>query len=152
MADQLMAFEGQIFMGAVGATSFPTGSVIPETRDKSMTFATDKGNTTVTEVDESGNSLIPIETENVTVLKWQFDFQTLNVPSNGIIAQLLAASFTGTPIGFRTKDKKAGKGYLGDVILEHKQGLSMRGEQTLDFTAKPTRAGGRRPQFYVADA
>jgi hypothetical protein len=148
MADQKMSFEGLIYYGTVGSRP-GAGGLIPETRDMSMTYSTDKGNTTVRAVDGSGNPLIPIETENVTVRKWQFDFQTLNVPENAIIAALLAASFAGTPIAFRTKDYAAGKGFDGDVILEHKQGISLRGEQTLDFTAKPTRAGGRLPDFYV---
>lgn len=148
MADQKMSFEGLAYYGTVGSTP-GAGGLIPETRDMSMTFTSEKGSTTVREVDGSGNPVVPVETENVTVLKWQFDFQTLNVPGNAIIAALLAASFAGTPIALRTKDFASGKGYDGDVILEHKQGLSLRGEQTLDFTAKPTRAGGRRPQFYV---
>jgi hypothetical protein len=65
------------------------------------------------------------------------------------IAALLAASYAGEPVALRTKDSAAGKGYDGDVILEHKQGMSLGGEQTLDFTAKPTRSAGRRPQLYV---
>lgn len=147
MADQKMGFEGLIYYGATPGTLAATR--IPETRDMSETFATDKGNTTVREADGSGNPLKPIETESVTVLKYQFDFQVLNVPGNAVIAALIAASFAGNAIAFRTKDFATGKGYDGDVILEHKLGVSLRGEQTLDFTAKPSRDGGRRPQFYV---
>jgi hypothetical protein len=144
MADneQKMAFEGLIYYGVKGATA---ATLIPETRDMSMTFATDKGNTTTRQDDGS----VPIETERVTVRKFQFDFQTLNNPTNAVIAALLAASFAGTPVAFRSKDFTTGKGYDGDVILEHKHGLSLRGEQTLDFTAKPTKSAGRNPTLWT---
>lgn len=145
MADQKMGFEGLTYYGPAGTTA-PTE--VPETRDCTITYSTDKGNTTV-KVTSGGTPQIPIETENVTIRKWQYDFNVLNVPGNAVIAALLAASFAGTPIALRLKDFAAGKGYDGDVILEHKDGKPLRGEQTLDFTAKPTRAGGRTPQLYV---
>lgn len=145
MADQKMGFEGLTYYGPAGTTA-PTE--VPETRDCTITYSTDKGNTTVKET-VAGVPVIPIETENVTIRKWQYDFNALNVPGNAVIAALLAASFAGTPIALRLKDFATGKGYDGDVILEHKDGKPLRGEQTLDFTAKPTRAGGRRPQLYV---
>jgi len=147
MAEQKQGWEGRIFYG--GTPGVEATTPIPETRDMSETFDTDKGNTTVREVDGGGNPLRPVETESVTVLKYQFDFQTLNVPGNAVIAALLAASYTGSAIAFRSKDYAAGKGVDCDMILSHKLGLSLRGEQTLDFTAKPTRDGGRRPRFYV---
>jgi hypothetical protein len=147
--EQSMGFEGSCYMGTLGATN--PNTYIPETRDMSYDFTTDKGNTTVREADGSGNPLIPIETEANTVLKWQFSFQTLHVPNNATLAALLAHSYAGTPLAFRTKDKQAGKGYLGDVIIEHKHTKTLRGEQAIDWTVKPSRAGGRRPQFYVAD-
>lgn len=140
--EQKMGFEGLIYYGVAGSTA---ATLIPETRDMSMTFSTDKGNTTARNADGS----VPIETERVTVRKFQFDFQVLNVPDNAVIAALLAASFAGTPVAFRSKDYAAGKGYDGDVVLEHKNAQTLRGEQAIDFTAKPTRSAGRVPVLYV---
>lgn len=143
--EQKMGFEGLTLYGVAGATAT---NVVPETRDCTITYATDKGNTTVKNA-PGGTPVIPIETERVTVRKWQYDFNILNVPGNAIVAALLAASFAGTPIALRLKDFVAGKGYDGDVILEHKHGKPLRGEQTLDFTCKPTRSAGRDPQLYI---
>ncbi|WP_254512855.1 hypothetical protein [Anatilimnocola floriformis] len=140
--EQKMGFEGQIFYGVAGNTA---GSLIPETRDMSMTYSTDKGNTTA----RNAAGTIPIETERVTTRKWQFDFNMLSVPGNEVQAAILAASYAGSPIAFRSKDFAAGKGYDGDVIIEHKLGKPLRGEQTYDVTVKPTRSAGREPVLYT---
>lgn len=147
MADQKMGFEGSAYYG--GTPGVEATTPIPETRDMTETFDADEGDTTVREYDGGGNPLIPVETAAKTKLKWGFDFQTLNVPGNAVIAAMLAASYAGTAIAFRTKDFAAGKGFNGDVTLKHKFTRSLSGEQTIDWTCKPTRAGGRRPEFYV---
>lgn len=137
-----MGFEGLAFYGPAGAEAT---SPIPETRDMSVDYGTTKGNTIVREPDGS----IPNQTENVTARAWSFSLQVLNDSSDAIITAMLAASYVGSPIALRTKDHAAGKGFNGDVILEHKHGKNLAGEQVIDFTAKPTRQAGRRPQYYV---
>ncbi len=144
---QKMGFEGCSYYGATVGVEATTP--IPETRDMAETFDHDNGDTTVREYDGSGNPLIPIETGAKTKLKWGFTFQTLNVPDNAVIAALLAASYAGTPFAFRTKDHKNGKGYNGDAIIKHNFTRSLTGEQVIDWTVSASRAGNRRPQFYV---
>jgi len=143
MAEQKMGYEGLIYYGAAGTTA---GTLIPETGDMSITFDIETGDTTTRNADGS----IPIETSQTTGRKWSMDFNCLNVPGNAVIAALLAASFTGTPIAFRDKDYVSGKGYDGDVIVSHKSGRPLKGQQTIDFTVRPTKAGGRPiPSLYV---
>lgn len=144
MADneQKMGYEGIPYYGVKGTTAT---TPIPETRDMSITFSTEKGATKTREPDGS----IPIGTERVTGRNWQFDVQVLNVPTDAVVVAMLAAAYAGEPIALRLKDHAAGKGYDGDVTLEFKHGMSLNGEQTLDFTCKPTRSAGRRPQLYV---
>lgn len=72
----------------------------------------------------------------------------LNKDDDTILAALLAASYAGVPVALCTKDKANGKGYDGDVILKHKHGKPLRGEQTFEFTAEPN-SDQRAPQLYV---
>lgn len=141
MAEQKMGFEGLVYTGTANAEAT---TPIPETRDMAYTLDLDYGDTTARSPDGS----LPIETGEPTCRKWSFDFQALNVPGDAVVAGLIAASFAGTVIALRTKDFVSGKGYNGDVTLTHKLGMSLKGEQTLDFTAKPSRRH-RMPVLYV---
>lgn len=136
--EQKMGFEGLIYYGAAGSTA---GSLIPETRDMTINFDTEDGDTTSRQAD----GLPPIEAGQVTVRKWSMDFGMNVVPGNSIQAAIVAAAYAGNPIAFRSKDFATGKGYDGDVIVKFKHGQPLKGEQSLDFTVRPTKQGGRWP-------
>jgi hypothetical protein len=75
-------------------------------------------------------------------------FVMLNRDSDTSLTTLLAAAYAGTPVALRTRDKAAGKGYDGDVILKVKHGKPLRGEQTFEFSAEAN-DDARTPQLYV---
>jgi hypothetical protein len=71
-----------------------------------------------------------------------------NKEGDTVLNALLTAAYAGDPVAIRTRDKAAGKGFDGDVILKVKQAKPLRGEQTYEFTAMPTDEN-RAPLLYV---
>lgn len=137
-----MGFEGLIYIGTAGSTA---ATQITDRADVNITTDADKGNTTIA----GDGSSIPIETEDVTVLKWSCDITMLVRSTDTTLETLRAAANAGTPIALRMKDYSAGKGFDGDVTFSATHGKPLRGEQTIQFTATPTRQSGRTPQLYV---
>lgn len=137
-----MGFEGILFYGPPGATATQQ---ITNCKDISVTRDVERGNTTV-----RGQSLIaPIETEHVTLLKLQIEWGMLNDSTDTILEALRVAAATGAGVAIRGKDHSSGKGPDGDFTLSQSDPWPLAGEQTITFTAIPTRAHGRAPQIYV---
>lgn len=141
MAKTRMGFEGQIFYGVAGATG---ATQITNARDIAYDFDYDGGSTTP----RGAGTIIPIECESVTVRKVSLTFGHINKDSDTTLAGLLAAAYAGTPVALRTKDKAAGKGFDGDVVLKVKHGKPLKGEQTFEFTAVPN-DDLRTPELYI---
>lgn len=137
-----MGFEGIAYYGVAGSTA---ATAITDSADISETFEVEKGNTTV----RGNSSSPPIETEDVTVRKYSVEITMLNRSTDTVLEALRVAAAAGTPVALRMKDYAAGKGFDGDVTLSMTHGKPLRGEQTIQFTATPTRQSGRDPQLYV---
>ena len=142
MANTKMGFEGQLFYGAAGSTA---STLLGNTRDITLTFETEQGDTTK----RGDGSAPPIETEDVTLRRVGIEFQMINDVTDSELAALEAAAAAGTPVALRGKDHSAGKGPDGDFILSRGKPLPLRGEQVITFTARPTRQSGRDPLPYV---
>ena len=141
MAKARMGWEGKIFYGGAGSTATQE---IEQSRDINYEFDTDDGDTTV----RGAGTAPPIETGSVTARKASITWQMPNRDSDTILTALLTAAFLGNPVALRTKDKAAGKGYDGDAIIKVKHAKPLRGEQMLEFSAKPN-DDNRAPQLYV---
>lgn len=145
MAVHKMGFEGMIYCNA------PTGSAatvqVTNSRDISITTDPQKGDTTM----RGDGTSPPITTEHVTGLTWSCDWNMTEKSDDTTLEICKAAAAAGTAVALRMKDHSAGKGFDGDVLLAHKQGKPLAGEQTHDFTAVPTLNAStpRTPQLYV---
>jgi hypothetical protein len=136
-----MGFEGLIYRGTAGVTA---ATLLENVADITLDLDMDDGDTTV----RGDSTAVPIETASPTVLKWSCKFTMLNNNSDANVEALKVAANAGTPIALRLKDYAAGKGYDGDVTLKYSHGKPLKGQQTVEFTAKPSRAQ-RVPQLYV---
>jgi len=137
-----MAFEGKTYYGPAGAEAT---LLIENITNENYDYDHDEGNTTV----RGNGSAPPVETGQVTVRKVSGGFTMVNDENDTILAALLAAAFGGQPVALRTKSHTSGKGYNGDIILKVKEGKPINGEQTYDFTWRPTRQANRAPQLFV---
>lgn len=139
---QKMGFEGQIFIGAAGATA--TTQLLNVT---DINFGTDHeyGDTTV-----RGTGLVPpVNTSAPVARSVPIDFTMINDTNDANYEALRNAAATATGIALRLKDNAAGKGYDGDVFVSRKDGMPLKAAQTSVFTCTPTRSFGRDPNPYV---
>lgn len=137
-----MGFEGLIYEGAPGAEGT---NLIQNSRDITYGFDHGKGNTTV----RGAGTSPPMKTERVTERVASIEFEMTVKEGDTILTSLLTAAYAGTPRAIRTKHKTSGKGFDGDCTLTVSHGKPLAGEQTLRFTATPTRESGREPNPYV---
>jgi hypothetical protein len=134
-------FEGQMFVGAVGATASNLLLIVTEAN---YNFTTEKGNTTP----RGDGSVPPIKTESVTQRVASIEFTVLNKEGDANLETLLTAMYSGAPIALLMKaSSTASRSFDGDVILEAPHSQPLTGEQTLQFTAVPSRDGGREPSL-----
>jgi hypothetical protein len=137
-----MGFEGQVFIGAPGATA--------QTQLLNLTdvnFGTDHeyGDTTV-----RGTGLTPpVNTSAPVARNVPIDFTMINDTNDANYETLRAAAASASGIAVRLKDNANGKGYDGDCFVARKDGMPLKGAQTSVFTCTPTRAFGRDPNPYV---
>lgn len=142
MSNVKMGFEGQIFYGVAGSTG---GTQILNARDISYNMDHERGDSTV-----RGDGLsIPIKTEEVSLRVGSIEFAMIEDTTDTVLEALKVAAAAGTGVALRTKDHSAGKGFDGDVTLTVQKGMPIQGEQTVQFTATPSRGYGRAPQLYV---
>ena len=137
-----MGFEGQIFRGAAGSTA---ATQLTNVGDINYNIETEKGSTLV----RGDGSAPPITTESVTARTVSIEFTMKNDTTDTSFEALRVAAFAGTAVAIRTKDHSTGKGFDGDCTLSAQNGMPIQGEQTTQFTATPTRDGGRAPSLYV---
>ena len=138
-----MGFEGIAYIGTAGTEA--TTQLDMDVVDITLDLDEDYGETT----DRGDSSEVPVETGDPVLRKYGVELKMLNDPDDANLQTILAAVNTGTPLAFRTKDHAAGKGFDGDVFFKRKHGMPLKGEQTLDFTVKPTKKAGRTPRGYV---
>jgi hypothetical protein len=132
MAKKYMGFEGEIYYGPAGVTA-PTK--ITNSQDINYELDYDEGDTT----ERGSGASPPIETIEVTILKISgLTLQMLNKQGDTTLEALLSAAATATPVAIRTKDKAAGKGVDADFFVKWKHGMPLKGQQTLEFTFRPT--------------
>ena len=136
-----MGFQGLLYYGTAGSTA---STAITNSRDISITGGNEKGPTTT----RGDGSTPPIVTSQVTARTWSCDWTMLEKTDDTTLEALKVAAAAGSPVALRLKDYSGGKGFDGDVILTHKTGKPLAGEQTHDFTADPTNVT-RAPQIYV---
>lgn len=137
-----MGFEGKIYSGVAGAEGT---TLLENTRDITYGFDHEKGETTVRGDGEDP----PMKTERVAARVASIEFEMTVVEGDTALADLLTAAYAGTPMAIRTKHKTSGKGFDGDCTLTASHGKPLKGEQTIRFTATPTREAGRAPDPYV---
>lgn len=136
-----MGFEGEIYYGTAGSTA---ATKITNSQDITYTLDIEEGATTV----RGSGSSVPINTSRVTALTASIQWTSLVKSDDTSIEALRVAAMSGAPVAIRTKDYAAGKGFDGDCILSVTHGKPLKGEQTLQFTAKPN-DDNRTPQLYV---
>jgi hypothetical protein len=137
-----MGFQGRILAGIAGAEAT---DLVVNSRDITYGLDHETGETTVRGEGEEP----PMKTERVAARVSSIEFETTVVEGDTVVADLLDASYGGTPIAIRTKHHATGKGFDGDCIVKVSHGKPYKGEQTLKFTATPTREAGRAPNPYV---
>lgn len=141
MAATYMGFEGLIYYGAEGSTA---ATLLENCVDISYEITTETGDTTV----RGDSTTPPINTSEVTARVASITFSMRNVASDASLEALRTAAAAGTRVAIRTKDHAAGKGFDGDCHLSVTNGKPLRGEQTLEFTATPSRHN-RVPSLYT---
>jgi len=141
-SNQKMGYEGQLYIGPAGATA---STLLTNCTDVTYNFDFETGKTTI----RGDGTVIPIETEDVTLRKASIEWTMINDITDANLATVLAAAVAGNAIAIRTKDYAAGKGFDGDMVLKMEHGEPLSGEQTYKITATPSRAAGRYPLMYV---
>lgn len=141
MAVKKVGFEGEIYYGVAGSTA---ATKITNSRDITETTDKEEGETTV----RGSGSSPPIKTARVTGLTYTLDFQMIEKTDDTTLTALRAAASTGAPVAIRTRSHSSGLGYDGDVILNCKRGIPLKGEQTYDFSCTPN-DDLRTPQLNV---
>jgi hypothetical protein len=125
-----MWFDGMIYYGAAGATA---STLLHNIKDASYVFEYDEGETT----ERGDGTVAPIKEFEVASRGVTIEFTMNNKDNDTAMEAMLTALFVGTPIALRTKDKSAGKGFDGDVVLSLNHDCPMNGGQSYSFTAKP---------------
>jgi len=141
MAKHYMGFEGLIYFGSAGSTAT---TLLENCVDITYEITTETGDTTV----RGDGTSPPINTSSVTARVASITFSMRNVAGDTSLEALRTAAAAGTLVAIRTKDHSAGKGFDGDCHLTFTNGKPLRGEQTQEFTATPSR-DIRVPQLYV---
>ena len=141
MAKTYMGFEGIIYAGAEGSTA---SNQLLNCVDITYGMTTEEGDTTP----RGDGSSVPLNTSEVTAVISEINFTMLNVASDTELEAIRAAAATGGRRAIRTKDHAAGKGFDGDCHFTVSNGKPLRGQQTVEIVAKPSRHN-RVPQPYV---
>ena len=136
-----MGFEGIIYTGSPGSTA--SGQAL-NTRDVKITLDPQMGDTTA----RGDSSVPPIETEQVSTMKWSATVTMLRDLADSQVNTLMSAAAACTPVALRMIDHLSGQGFDGDCNVKVEQGIPLKGEQTVDFTFTPNRKY-RTPQLYV---
>lgn len=136
-----MGFEGLIYRGTAGSTA---ATLLENTQDMSISLGGEDGDTTV----RGDSTAVPIETSSPTTVSWSCKWTMLNNNSDPNVEALKVAAAARSVIALRMKDYAAGKGYDGDVTLKYEHGKPLKGQQTVEFTATPSRAN-RTPLLYT---
>lgn len=137
-----MGFEGLIYYGAAGSTA---STLITNSRDINYNMDHERGDSTV----RGDGSAPPVQTQEVTAIICGIEFTMIDDTTDTTLEALKVAAAAGTGVAIRTKDHAAGKGYDGDCTISVQKGMPLQGEQTVQFTATPSRGYGRAPQPYV---
>jgi hypothetical protein len=141
MAVKKQGFEGELYYGVAGSTA---ATKITNSRDITETTDKEEGETTV----RGTGSSPPIRTARVTGITYALDFQMVEKSDDTTLTALKAAAAAGTPIAIRTKSWASGTGYDGDMIINCKRGMPLKGEQVYDFSCTPN-DDLRAPQLNV---
>jgi len=141
MATKKMGYEGKLYVGTAGSTAT---NELTNSRDIHFEFDVEWCDTTV----RGDGSAVPIETQRPVLrrvsLKW-----TMIVKSDDTnLATLRNAEYVCTPVALRTLDYSGGKGVDADFYITSNHGKPIKGEQTIEFTAKPTDES-RTPEPYA---
>lgn len=146
MADTIrMAFEGQAFYGAAGATAT---TELTNCRDITYELEVEKGDTTVRGT-QASPAAPPIKTEKVTIRSVSIEVTMLYDSADTNLAAMLTAAFGGLAWALRTKDYASGVGFNGDVTSSVSRPFPLNGEQVITFTCTPTRDEGRDPTLHA---
>jgi len=137
-----MGFEGLIYYGVKGSTA---STLISNRVDVSCDTDPQMAPTTVC----GTGTAPPIESEDVTTVKFSATLKMKNLGSTDTVLQALrTAAATGGQVAIRMVDYSAYKGFDGDVNVKESFGGNLGSEQTFDFTFTPNNKL-RTPQLYV---
>ena len=142
MANVKMGFEGLLYYGAAGSTA---ATLLENTRDITVTYDVERGDTTV----RGDSSVPPIKTADVTARMVNIEFVMINDITDTAFAALKTACAAGTGVALRGKDYASGSGPDADYTLGMSAPWPLAGEQVVTFTAEPSRSYGRAPSNYV---
>jgi hypothetical protein len=129
-----MGFDGKLYWGVAGSTA-----------NIELTIARDVGyrfEPTEADVSDRGSK---IELTDVAMIKFALDFEINNQDTDPFIAALRVAAATGGAIALRTRDKAAGWGVDGDIIVGDDESQPLKDAQRLRVVCKPTDKAGRLP-------
>lgn len=126
-----MGYEALLYYGAAGSTA---ATQITNATDIDYSISPSRGTTTV----RGSGSSVPIATSRVTQLDPTITWKMVYKTSDTTLTALRSAAATGAAVAIRYIPKSGGTGFDGDMTLEVKNGAPLNGEQTFEFTAKPT--------------
>jgi hypothetical protein len=132
-------YEAQLLYGVAGSTA---STVVDNATDIDFDVAPDKASTRV----RGDGTSIPIHTEDVIGLVVTATWKMLDDDADATLTALIAAAKAGSAVALAYKRVDAESAeYDADYVLSMKPNKPLTGDATIDFTATPTRRGGRSP-------
>ncbi len=125
-----IGYERVIYYGVAGSQA---GTQLTKARDVNY----ENGNSQAETTAGGDGSAPPIETFRVATRTAKLTWNMINNTSDTALVALLAAARGGNPVAIYYKDRAAGKGYDGDMILTVTNGAPYKEEQTFDFEGVP---------------
>ena len=130
MGQKQMGYEAVLYIGTAGSQA---ATQVTCATDIDYDVDLETGETTC----RGDGSASPIKGERTSVRSAQVTWKMVNDVADTALTTILAAARAGTAIALYYKDRAAGTGFDGDVIVKAKLNSPLRGEQTYDFTAMP---------------
>lgn len=126
MSTTKMGYEGILYYGTAGSTA---STQVTNCVDLQYDIDAEYGDTTV----RGDGSLVPIESGRPTLRKASITWKMLMKSDDTTLTALRAAAAVQSVIALRTKSFASGTGFDGDCFISCKQGMPLKGEQTLEF-------------------
>ena len=130
MAVSRMGYEGQLFVGAAGATG---ATQVLNCEDLNYANPLEKAETTT----RGDGTTLPKKSEKPVSIGAEITWAMLRKDGDTTLATILAAARTGALLAVRTKSYASGEGFDGDCTIEVRHEKTLKGNSKYNFTATP---------------